>query len=100
MKSSLIVRCAAIFQETLISKKDAALKNDAPKTTAEKKPRKPATPKKTLTLVAQFPAPVAVPSREEIARLAHKYWQERGHVHGNADQDWLRAEQELRGRAS
>jgi len=40
------------------------------------------------------------PSREEIARLAHKYWAERGHQHGSAVQDWLRAEQELRGKAS
>jgi hypothetical protein len=39
-------------------------------------------------------------SHEEIARLAHKYWTERGGQHGNDAADWLRAEQELRGKAS
>ena len=38
----------------------------------------------------------AVPSREEIARLAEKYWAERGWPEGSPEQDWLRAEQELK----
>jgi hypothetical protein len=36
------------------------------------------------------------PSREEIARLAFLYWEARGHQSGCAEEDWLRAEQELR----
>ena len=40
-------------------------------------------------------APMA-PSREEIARLAEKFWAERGWPEGSAEQDWLRAEQELK----
>lgn len=39
-------------------------------------------------------------SHEEIARLAHRFWTERGGQHGNDAADWLRAEQELRGKAS
>jgi len=39
-------------------------------------------------------------SQEEIARLAHQYWTERGHGHGKHEDDWFRAEQELRKRAS
>ncbi|MGC2640046.1 MAG: DUF2934 domain-containing protein [Acidobacteriaceae bacterium] len=39
-------------------------------------------------------------SRAEVARLAHKFWAERGHQHGHHVEDWLRAEQELRKRAS
>ena len=39
-------------------------------------------------------------SQEEVARLAHRYWQERGHKHGNHMEDWFRAERELRGNAS
>jgi len=39
-------------------------------------------------------------SHEEIARLAHKFWAERGGQHGHDAEDWLRAEQELRGKAS
>ena len=39
-------------------------------------------------------------SRDDIAALAHKYWAERGYQHGHDAEDWLRAEQELRGKAS
>lgn len=35
------------------------------------------------------------PTHEEIAALAQRYWAERGHTDGQAEQDWLRAEQEL-----
>lgn len=38
--------------------------------------------------------------QEEIARLAHQFWQERGHKHGSHIDDWFRAEQHLRGKAS
>jgi hypothetical protein len=34
-------------------------------------------------------------SREEIAALAFCYWQKRGCQSGSAEDDWLRAEQEL-----
>lgn len=40
------------------------------------------------------------PSFEQVANLAHKYWAERGHQHGFHEEDWYRAEQELRGKAS
>jgi len=36
------------------------------------------------------------PPREEVARLAYLYWLDRGCEHGSAEEDWLRAEQELR----
>jgi hypothetical protein len=39
-------------------------------------------------------------SQDEIRNLAHKYWVERGRPHGGHEQDWYRAEQELRGKAS
>jgi len=35
------------------------------------------------------------PTHHEIAELARQYWVERGHHDGQAEQDWLRAEQEL-----
>ena len=38
------------------------------------------------------------PSHEEIARLAHSYWVARGYATGSPEQDWLRAERELRAR--
>jgi Protein of unknown function (DUF2934) len=40
------------------------------------------------------------PSREQIAQLAHRFWKERGGHHGSHEHDWLRAERELRGKAS
>jgi Protein of unknown function (DUF2934) len=39
-------------------------------------------------------------SKEEIARLAHQLWNERGRQHGRDADDWLQAEQLLRGKAS
>jgi hypothetical protein len=61
------------------------------KTKATAKPRK-ATTKKEKAAQAARPA---FPSREEIEKLAQSYWAARGYQDGYADQDWLRAEQEL-----
>jgi|SRR5581483_7979539 len=35
-------------------------------------------------------------SHTEIAKLAHSYWIARGYAHGSAEEDWLRAERELK----
>jgi len=37
---------------------------------------------------------------ERIRARAYELYQERGYLDGSADQDWLRAEEELRGRAA
>jgi plasmid replication initiation protein len=66
------------------------------KTKASAKPRKTST---TKTIIAGAAKPAA-PAREEIQRLAEKYWAERGFPDGSAEQDWLRAEQELLQKAS
>ena len=39
-----------------------------------------------------------VPTHAEIAELAYAFWEARGRQHGDALQDWLRAERELRQR--
>jgi hypothetical protein len=39
-------------------------------------------------------------SHDQVAQLAHKYWAERGRQHGHHLEDWLRAEHELRAKAS
>ncbi len=39
-------------------------------------------------------------SREQIAQLAHRFWNERGRQHGHHEEDWFRAEEMLRGKAS
>ena len=35
-------------------------------------------------------------NREEVVRLAHSYWEARGCQGGSAEEDWFRAERELR----
>ena len=37
-------------------------------------------------------------AREEIARISYSYWEGRGCQNGSPEEDWLRAEQEHRGR--
>ncbi|HVN03628.1 MAG TPA: DUF2934 domain-containing protein [Bryobacteraceae bacterium] len=36
------------------------------------------------------------PTFDEIAQLAYSYWEARGYQGGSPEEDWLRAEQELR----
>jgi hypothetical protein len=55
-----------------------------------------AVPKRAAIGKQETPAP----SREQIAQLAHRFWKERGGHHGAHEQDWFRAERELRGMAS
>jgi len=76
----------------------------APKAAA--KPRKPAE-KKTNVLqmekpakaeVLQMQAAIFIP-HDQVAELAHRFWNERGRTHGHHEEDWFRAEQSLRDRA-
>jgi hypothetical protein len=66
----------------------------APKAAAKTKVK--AAPKTEVVDVAAS----RTPSYAEIAQLAERYWAERGWQDGYAEQDWLRAEQELLGVAS
>ncbi len=71
-------------------------KETAPRKTRAIAPKKAATRKRASTTnVTQMKA-----SHDEIARLAHRYWAERGHPYGSDAEDWFRAEQELLGKAS
>jgi hypothetical protein len=66
------------------------------------KAKAPAKPRKTAVKkdkVVATPAPV-MPSREQIEKLAQRYWAQRGYIDGFAEQDWLRAERELLQKAS
>ena len=75
----------AARREVREQKKETATETATPKATTAK-----AASKKTSEKAAP-----RVPTHDEIAKLAHKYWAERGHHHGHAEQDWLRAEREL-----
>ena len=35
------------------------------------------------------------PTREQIAKLAYQFWEERGRPEGSPDEDWVRAERQL-----
>ena len=72
-----------------VEKSTAALK-------AAAKPRKAAAKKKTAPANV---APISI-SHEQTAQLAHQFWVERDRRHGHHEEDWFRAEQELRGKAS
>ncbi len=39
-------------------------------------------------------------THDQVALLAHRYWIERGRAHGRHEEDWFRAERELRAKAS
>ena len=50
--------------------------------------------------ISQTPAtPVEMqPDHAEVARVAYSYWERRGYQGGSPQEDWLRAERELRSR--
>jgi len=85
------------------------VKNPASKQKAAGKARTPASPggKKTAGATGVSGKDGAASkvtemklSHEQVARLAHHFWAERGRQHGHHEEDWYRAEQELRGKAS
>jgi hypothetical protein len=62
-----------------------------------KKAKAPAKPRKAAAKKEKTSQPTHSmrPSHEEIERLARSYWAQRGYQDGFAEQDWLRAEQDL-----
>ncbi len=72
-----------------------SVKKSAPAPKAPAKPRKPAAKKTTPSN-----GPEIQISEEQIAQLAHRFFLERGCEHGHDEEDWRRAEQELRKRSS
>jgi hypothetical protein len=58
--------------------------------------------KVTKTLVGKPTGEVATAPLEykKTARLAYSYWEARGRPDGSPEEDWFRAEEELRGRKS
>jgi hypothetical protein len=81
-----------------VSEKNVVISNNVSAAPARRKPsskRSPHTP--------AIDAPVAAPvssvmeiTHEAVAELAYSYWVARGCQGGSPEEDWLRAEQELR----
>ncbi len=78
----------------MATKKTAAKKTAVKKTAAKK-----TAVKKTAAKKAPAKKPVMVkpePTHEQIAELARKYFHEHGGHGATAEEDWLRAERELK----
>jgi hypothetical protein len=75
------------------------VKKISSKAKAPAKPRKTAAKKTAEISVPNKVTPIRF-SHDQVAQLAHRYWAERGHQHGHHLEDWFRAEQELRAKAS
>jgi len=68
------------------------------KTATHKTRTSAATENSESAITASSAAPQqAGPSFDDIAQLAYSYWEARGYQGGSPEEDWLRAEQELRG---
>jgi hypothetical protein len=68
---------------------------------APAKPRKAAAKQETAQNGAPANNVTAIRySHDQVAQLAHRYWNERGRQDGHHLEDWYRAEHELRSRAS
>jgi len=69
-----------------------------PRSRPTESPAAPARAPEVQVQTTTFVAEQAL-SHEEIARLAYAMWEAQGCLHGNSDEDWRRAEEELRRRA-
>jgi hypothetical protein len=58
----------------------------------------PRPPRRSVVAAAAPETAAAAP--EQIAHLAYSYWEARGYRGGSPEEDWLRAERELRSQAS
>jgi Protein of unknown function (DUF2934) len=88
MSEEIVKKPKASAKPRAATSKAAAPVKAAPKKVVAKKV---AAPVESVAAV-----PTAAPAHHEIARLAERFWIERGWQDGFAEQDWLRAEQELR----
>jgi len=51
-----------------------------------------------VRLLDDEPAPPPAPAHQQVAELAYSYWEARGRQGGSPQEDWFRAEQELKRR--
>ena len=98
---------AEVAAKPRVSRSSKTKKSEGQEMTSGKHLHKSASPVLAEPVVSQEAVPptsklevkhVANPAKTDpqaIARLAYSYWVERGHAHGFAEQDWLRAEKEL-----
>ena len=98
--SAPVVEVQPVVTEEAKSRKKTTSKPSSDATSAAKSHRRPTKQAASAAIhpVAVGEKPVAaVPSGEEIERLAYSYWVERGYQGGCPTEDWLRAERQLLG---
>lgn len=80
------------------------MSENAKNSKATAKPRKAPTKKASILTMetngSRSSSALGTVPHDEVAQLAHRFWAERGGKHGHDVEDWFRAEQELRARAS
>jgi Protein of unknown function (DUF2934) len=76
------------------------VKKATAKPKAPAKPRKTAATKTSTNGAASNVTEMPIVPHDQVAMLAHQLWIERGHQHGSDADDWFRAEQMLRNKAS
>lgn len=85
-----------IKSETNEPKKSARTGAAAPKRKkASDAPAAPR-PRKSATKTTDGEMTIPEPTQQEIARRAYELFEARGYAHGYAEEDWVRAERELR----
>ena len=53
-------------------------------------------PRQIQDIPRSKPAPTAAPTHEDIAKRAYEIYVQKGDLHGDAEQNWKQAEQELK----
>ena len=69
----------------------------SPKTARQPQPMTTALPKSAPSSMTTMPStmPDPIPTQEKIRERAYELYERRGGEHGQDEQDWLRAEQEI-----
>ena len=82
--------------------KSAASKSAESKIAKKQSAKTQSTEDKSLTKksVASVNGTGSSLAHDQVALLAHRFFEERGRKHGHHEEDWFRAEQELRAKAS
>jgi hypothetical protein len=88
-------------KELVVSSAAAAAAPRRKPVTATRKKHSIPQAEKPVSSSVELQKPVSVaasyePTFEEVSRLAYTYWEARGSQGGSPEEDWLRAEQELR----
>jgi Protein of unknown function (DUF2934) len=84
-----------------VSEKEIVVSAPVParhKTATPRRPRRAAA--ETAEPAVAAAAEITIVAAEQVAHLAYSYWEARGYQGGSPEEDWLRAEKELRAQSA